>query len=305
MAVQSRFLLRRRTDRTLVAPLRNAMIEAMSGEDPEWLGVHLEVVHHPHGWSLNETMFDGHYVGLNLSDQVLIIDTCLFDSWAPISLPPKTFWIIPGGNAFSVRNGPRYDMVSAVIDGSFLNTLAGNPYEFQLGHGFSDDLLLHLFQVLAECAMENGKISPRITKASVDSFLLALAQRCGEPAKDAGSAALSPAHLRSLLDWIELNLARSLTIRRMAAQIGLSDAQFHHAFKQATGTSPWVFVIERRLEKAATQLRLGERASAVAESCGFSDQAHLSRLFKRRYGLTPLAYVAKHRGTKNQHDAPG
>ncbi|MDB4963073.1 MAG: AraC family transcriptional regulator [Myxococcales bacterium] len=68
---------------------------------------------------------------------------------------------------------------------------------------------------------------------------------------------------------------------------GLSPAHFTREFKRATGTSPHAYIMQRRLARAWRLLVAGKALADVASQSGFCDQAHLSRLFKIRYGVTP------------------
>jgi AraC-like DNA-binding protein len=64
--------------------------------------------------------------------------------------------------------------------------------------------------------------------------------------------------------------------------------QFKHRF----ATSPYRFLIMRRLEYVRTHLVPGATLSALALNAGFADQAHMTRMFKATYGLTPRRYLA-------------
>ena len=81
----------------------------------------------------------------------------------------------------------------------------------------------------------------------------------------------------------------------MAERVGLSAAHFSREFKRSTGNTPWEHVVQLRLEGARQLLESGESASEAALRFGFSDQSHLSRLFKLKYGVTPSSFKS-HRG---------
>ncbi len=97
--------------------------------------------------------------------------------------------------------------------------------------------------------------------------------------------------LRRALDYIGDNLASDLSLAGMAAAAGLSPNHFSNLFKRSTGLPPHQYVIRQRIEKAkallaGTDLPVG----VVAWDCGFSDQAHLTRHFKRLVGTTPARF---------------
>jgi AraC family transcriptional regulator len=99
---------------------------------------------------------------------------------------------------------------------------------------------------------------------------------------------LSPNRLRTLIDFIEANLATPLRLEDLAATAALSRSHLARAFRTATGFSPHRYVLQRRLEKAQSLLlKSAASLSEVAVLCGFSDAAHLSKAYKRNLGTSP------------------
>ena len=65
-------------------------------------------------------------------------------------------------------------------------------------------------------------------------------------------------------------------------------------FKKETGLTPLQYLTDRRLENAASTLStfLGKgNISETARLCGFADPLYFSRLFKKRYGVSPRSYT--------------
>jgi len=105
------------------------------------------------------------------------------------------------------------------------------------------------------------------------------------------SQVLTQRQLRSVTDLVLSNPGKNLSLRSLAAKSGLSPFHFARLFRMTTGTSPHQFVLAQRLEKAKCLLRETEAALAdVALDAGFANQSHMTRMFKRRFGLTPRAY---------------
>jgi AraC-like DNA-binding protein len=93
-------------------------------------------------------------------------------------------------------------------------------------------------------------------------------------------------------DYLDANLDQAVDLMTLARVAGLSGYHLIRVFRKATGLSPHAWLVDRRVHLAAHRIRLGEPLSAVASRCGFSDQSHLTRLFKARLGVTPGQYRA-------------
>ena len=88
--------------------------------------------------------------------------------------------------------------------------------------------------------------------------------------------------------YIEANLGSKMAIREMADLVTLSQCQFSRAFKKSLGFPPMVYVRLRRVERAKFMMTsMGERLSDIALACGFADQAHFNRSFRRVVGMSP------------------
>jgi AraC-like DNA-binding protein len=69
---------------------------------------------------------------------------------------------------------------------------------------------------------------------------------------------------------------------------------FHlvRCFTDVVGMPPHAYLTQVRANRARALLLSGEGLSGVAYRCGFCDQSHLTRTFKRLFGVTPGSYVA-------------
>jgi AraC-like DNA-binding protein len=94
-----------------------------------------------------------------------------------------------------------------------------------------------------------------------------------------------------VLARIEDGLAAPPDLAELASLAGLSRCHVVRAVKAATGATPHALVLDRKVRAARTLLRAGEPAAAVAQACGFADQAHLTRTFKARLGVPPAAFA--------------
>ena len=66
----------------------------------------------------------------------------------------------------------------------------------------------------------------------------------------------------------------------------------HGQFRLVFGTSPYRYLLMRRLDLAREEIHRGRPLADVAVEAGFADQAHLTRMFRDAFGLTPARYRA-------------
>jgi transcriptional regulator GlxA family with amidase domain len=102
-------------------------------------------------------------------------------------------------------------------------------------------------------------------------------------------------HLLSAKDLADARYAEPIGVEEMARAAGLSRAHFSRAFKQAFGESPRAYLLTRRLERAATLLRMTDRPVAdVCLSVGWQSLGSFTTSFTRMFRTSPAAYRAAH-----------
>lgn len=105
------------------------------------------------------------------------------------------------------------------------------------------------------------------------------------------SGALSPLQERRIIEFIDANLNSSLDLKIMATALGLTPCLFARQFRRSFDKPPYAFVTTRRLELARRLLATTDLPiKAIASDCGFSDQAHLTRMFSTEFGQTPALF---------------
>lgn len=129
---------------------------------------------------------------------------------------------------------------------------------------------------------------------SLTTQLLALGSRTPEE-----GGVLPPVWFSKVLTIINRTYNRPLTVSAIAAEVGISASRLAHVFRDVTSRSISEYIRECRVRAAAKALReTSASIGDVALSCGFYDQAHLTRAFKAVRGDTPLNY------RRSQHRAP-
>lgn len=94
-----------------------------------------------------------------------------------------------------------------------------------------------------------------------------------------------------LLGFVEREYAKALEVRDLARVAGMSVSSLERKFRRWFQCSPMQYVTRVRLEAASRLLR--ESTTSVGEialDCGFYDQSHFNRHFKRLHEQTPLQF---------------
>ncbi|MCM2291214.1 AraC family transcriptional regulator [Allorhizobium sp. BGMRC 0089] len=82
----------------------------------------------------------------------------------------------------------------------------------------------------------------------------------------------------------------NLSLEDMARVANVSRFQILRAFQAMTGLTPHAFILNRRAELARRMIMAGVHLAESAAACGYADQSHMTREFKKRYGLRPAAF---------------
>ena len=124
------------------------------------------------------------------------------------------------------------------------------------------------------------------------AFYLAATERHGGGLPAVIAAGREPGAVARTKDYLLAHLAEATDFQELARHVGLSAWHLIRVFRKATGLTPHAWLVDRRVHQARELLRAGESPSLIAAQCGFADQAHLTRAFKARLGVTPGQYKA-------------
>jgi AraC family transcriptional regulator len=101
-----------------------------------------------------------------------------------------------------------------------------------------------------------------------------------------------PEWLGDAASWIDAHFAEPLSLARVARAIGVGRSTLSMAFRRWRGTSVGDAIRRARVAHAKLLIASGVPLVEVAYRCGFSDQAHFTRVFRDVAGLTPGAYAS-------------
>lgn len=112
-------------------------------------------------------------------------------------------------------------------------------------------------------------------------------------------------HLLRAKDLADARYAEPLEVDDLARAAGLSKAHFSREFRRTFGESPYVYLMTRRLERAAALLRTTDYS--VAEIClevGLQGVGSFTTSFKRMFEMTPTEYRAAYPPASSQVRVP-
>lgn len=273
----------------LVHALNQTTISVSSGP-LGWKGVTVEAGSSG-PWECDDLAVPHHYLGLNAGSVPVPFEAKIGTRFRKMMLPPGGVCFTPAGSPFTHRApGPSRFAVVAIEAAHLDRFVALDRGALRPLYDMRSSRLGWLIRGLADEAESRGASGPLF----VDALTMALGVQISEAISGGFAAAapdgrgLGPRQLARAIELIEARLASGIQVTELAQAASLSVSRFVHAFKEAVGTAPHQFLIARRLERAREDLeRGGSTIAAVAQRWGFTDQSHFTRLFRRKFGVTP------------------
>ena len=134
-------------------------------------------------------------------------------------------------------------------------------------------------------------VAAEVSSLAFDSTLALLVDELRPSARVAQSRrAEGTQRFDRVTDFMRSRLDERLTLQALADVAALSPFHFLREFRRAHHVTPQQMLMALRLHAAKEQLARGEAPALVAAGVGLTDQAHLTRAFAHRYGVTPARY---------------
>jgi AraC-like DNA-binding protein len=90
--------------------------------------------------------------------------------------------------------------------------------------------------------------------------------------------------------FLEAEKTRIVTSAELEEVSGHGRFSLARQFRQIYGTSPYRYLLMRRLDLVRSEIRAGKALAHIALDAGFADQSHMTRLFRATYGLSPSQF---------------
>lgn len=267
---------------------------------------------------IKKASWDGITVEYSLLDAVGEFDFAMPKHAISIAFAPhdKVTWSVDGGSSqttglpagsafvygdrqFVWHKRERHsEYINIMLESEFLEQVASEnnisaPVEIQHKVIFLDSTILHVGQLM-KAEVLNGGVAGELYTESLRNLLAVhlLRNYTGTVKKQKFSdVALDGLKLQQVKDFIEDNLAESLTIADIAAVLHMSQFHFARVFKAATGDSPHRYVTQRRMERAKVLLDVTKFPVAeIAYRVGFYNPSHFTSQFRKYMGMTPKMF---------------
>ncbi|MGJ8528161.1 AraC family transcriptional regulator [Maritalea sp.] len=103
-----------------------------------------------------------------------------------------------------------------------------------------------------------------------------------------------PKAIEHVCEYMHAHFGDDINLEMLANIAGMSRAYFVRVFRKHMNQTPHSYLTDIRIRGARKMLHQGQNPMNVAIDCGFFDQSHLNRQFKRRIGTTPGAFKDMH-----------
>ena len=269
----------------------------------DWPGVLLEAGRNDVA-RVEELTLAHHYICLNTDPRPFTMHIREGSGTTPVTLAPGSVWLLPAGESATFDFDALFTYVRLTIDPRHLRgprtqiSDDEKPLELRRVYGISSPQLRHVVRALLYEADLGNPGGLAFVEALTAAVGYQLAQLAGveRPRSAPSRGGLGSVARRRALEMIDAKIGGHLSITTLASEVGLSTAHFSRAFKETVGRAPHQYLLLLRLQRARRMLEAPDASlSDVAFSCGFSDQAHFTRMFKREFGLTPGAVLRARR----------
>jgi AraC family transcriptional regulator len=242
-----------------------------------------------------EHCFAQHFISVHLSPIDVIKEQKLNGRPQYSNFNQGDICLTPATVPVSVRLQAPSEIVGLSIEPAFLNQLTtevskSDRLELVPQFKLKDPMIYQMAIALEAQVSSPGEYNCLYIESIATALSVHLLQYYStrNPSVKTYNAGLSKARLGQVLEFIHEHSNQNLSLIEMAQQVHMSPYHFSRLFKQSTGLSPHLYLINRRNQKAKRLLETTTLSIAeIAAQAGFADQSHFARHFKRQYGMPP------------------
>ena len=143
---------------------------------------------------------------------------------------------------------------------------------------------------MLDCRLD-GVARDILMRAKAFEMLAAMLGHLQENLRPVSLGGRDHARLERAHQLLSEQLDRPWTLESLAVESELNVRKLKEGFRQRHGKGVYALLQDLRMQRAAQQLRQGERVADVALAVGYSNPSHFAKVFRRHHGLAPRAYV--------------
>ncbi|MCE7988777.1 MAG: AraC family transcriptional regulator [Caldilinea sp. CFX5] len=160
-----------------------------------------------------------------------------------------------------------YFQPGVIVDPVMAQQLACLHRQFELADGSLLEQETRLLDVLAQMIQRHADDPPQV-------------YRMGQ----------EPYAVTRLKEYMASHYSENISLETLSQLTHLSPYHLLRTFRAAVGIPPHAYLRQVRVQHAKELLAFGQPIADVALATGFTDQSHLTRWFKRLWGVTPAQF---------------
>ena len=166
-------------------------------------------------------------------------------------------------------------------------------YKFSSSVPWHKDVLEHL-KKLSAIEKQKDDLYPYRALCLLCSMWLIMQSNLTPPESSMNN--LASIRMKLFLQFIHSHFSEQITLEEIAKSANVSISETLRCFKLCMRTTPYKYLTELRLERAAALLRdTDEPITNIADSVGFSQISHFGKCFKAKTGYSPKSYREKNK----------
>jgi AraC family transcriptional regulator len=262
-----------------------------------WAGLHVQMYRHPPGAVDTPGNLD-HLLVLHVGGDARIEDVTAGHrrrAWAG----PGCFSLTPAGQSVVRSWEGNPEVLLVYLKTTLLDDVA---HDLQLNSGAVEllsplaqrDPILHHFGALLRAEVLEDRQGSAL---KVEYLARALAVHVLQSHSSVSNTKrpvqppMNVQRLRNVVDYMQCNLDKAVSLADLAAVSGLSETHFSRAFRRETGSPPHSFLVDLRLHRACELLEHTDQTiTDISITCGFERPQYFATAFRRKFGQSPSSW---------------
>ncbi len=225
-----------------------------------------------------------HHISRTIPENVLLLGIsgilCFTEDGIPIEVREGEYYIQKGGLP---QAGPLRSVQPVYFYVHFWGEWTTNAPTLSRQGRFDVENMMPLLKKLAQLEQTDATL---VEKNEVLCRILSTLYHIQNQATDSMSAIVE-----KMIRQMVSNLQNPPTLELFSNEFHFSTNYLIRIFRETTGYTPHAYLSNARLRQARLLLETtNATAEDIALSCGFSDYPHFYRMFKGRFGMSPMQY---------------